>query len=90
MPKICPIWPFWKYRRKVLTIDEDGDPDLQISIDHTSDEYFRNDGGTFVNDTASVNTTHIGNDMGATCADFDADGDLDCYATNITDPGGGR
>lgn len=67
-------------------LDEDGDPDLQISIDHTSDEYFRNDGGTFVNDTASVNTTHIGNDMGATCADFDADGDLDCYATNITDP----
>jgi len=40
--------------------------------------------------TAEVGTAHIGNDMGAACADFDDDGDLDIYTTNITDPTGGR
>jgi hypothetical protein len=69
--------------------DFDGDsrPDIYVAIDHTSDLFYRNlDIGLFVDDTTGTNLVHTGNDMGATAADFDDDGDLDIYATNITDP----
>lgn len=67
--------------------DEDSDPDLYIALDHTSDEFYRNRGdGTFIVNTATVGTTHIGNDMGSACGDIDDDLDLDIYVTNITDP----
>lgn len=69
--------------------DNDGDADLYVAVDHTSDVYYRNDGGTFVNDAIAVGATHTGNDMGISVADFDDDGDLDVYSTNVTDPAGG-
>jgi len=69
--------------------DDDGWPDLYVAVDHTSDEFYFNVNGTFVNDTVAVGLTHTGNDMGVACADIDDDGDLDLYVTNITDPSGG-
>ncbi len=67
--------------------DNDGDSDLYVAVDHTSDAYYRNNGdGTFTDATVAVGATHSGNDMGLAVFDFDNDGDLDVYTTNITDP----
>ncbi len=69
--------------------DNDGDADLYVNVDHTSDAYYRNDDGVFTDQTLAVGATHTGNDMGLSVADFDDDGDLDLYSTNITDADGG-
>lgn len=69
--------------------DNDRDADLYVAVDHTSDAYYRNNGdGTFTDNTVAVAATHTGNDMGIAVFDFDNDGDLDIYSTNITDPAG--
>jgi len=66
--------------------DFEGDAylDLLVAVDFTSDEFYRNESGSFANATLEVGVTHAGDDMGLDCADFDDDGDLDCYSTNIT------
>lgn len=66
--------------------DDDGDADLHVAVDYEDDEFYRNDGGLFVNVSEAVGATHRGNDMGIACADLDDDGDLDMYSTNIVDP----
>ncbi len=60
-------------------------PDLYVAIDHVADEFYWNNNGVFASG-AGVHVNHVGNDMGAACADLDDDGDLDIYTTNITDP----
>ncbi len=68
--------------------DLNGDhwPDLFIAVDFYPDLLFLNINGQFTDESISSGTSHTGNDMGAACADFDDDGDLDIYTTNITDP----
>ncbi len=65
--------------------DGDGDDDLYVASDFGADHLFANDGdGTF----ADVTRTTIGIDtkkgMNAEWGDFDADGRLDVFVTNIT------
>lgn len=68
--------------------DLNGDhwPDLFIAVDFFPDLLFLNTNGQFTDASGPTGTSHTGNDMGAACADFDDDGDLDIYTTNITDP----
>jgi tetratricopeptide (TPR) repeat protein len=66
--------------------DHDGDDDLYVAADFGTDNFFRNNGdGTFTD----VSLDSIGVDtkkgMNADWGDFDNDGLLDCYVTNITD-----
>ncbi|MCA9256102.1 MAG: CRTAC1 family protein, partial [Phycisphaerales bacterium] len=65
----------------------DGWPDLFVAVDYAEDLFYWNVAGVFVEASSNTNTMHTGNDMGAALADFDDDGDLDIYTTNITDPG---
>ncbi|RKY19464.1 MAG: hypothetical protein DRQ55_10490, partial [Planctomycetota bacterium] len=66
--------------------DNDGDSDLYQPIDGLADYYFRNTGGQFVDATVEANAIHGGTDMGVAVLDYDHDGDLDLYVTNVTDP----
>ena len=71
--------------------DFDGDarPDLLVAVDAGEDKFYRNVNGTMFEDVSlAVGIDHFGNDMGLAAADFDNDGDLDVYSTNITDPTG--
>jgi len=65
--------------------DDNGFPDIHLAVDHAPDRFYFNTNGVFTESADVVRATHIGNDMGVAVADFDDDGDLDLYATNITD-----
>lgn len=64
-------------------MDADRFPELIWIGDFGTSLYFRNDGGTFTDITASTGTGLDFNEMGATVADFDRDGDFDFYVTTI-------
>jgi hypothetical protein len=66
--------------------DSDRRPDLYLAIDHRADRYFRNVGGRFVDESRSAGVGNVGNDMGVAAGDLDADGRIDLYVSNITDP----
>ena len=68
-------------------INGDGWPDLLAASDFGTSQIWINKGGkTFELDTLNVLTDENG--MGSTVADFDNDGDMDWYMTNIYDDDG--
>ena len=67
-------------------VDTDGDryPEILLAADFETSRYWRNDGdGTFTDITAASGTGLDCNGMGATIGDFDNDGRVDWYVTNI-------
>ncbi|MFT7478603.1 MAG: peroxiredoxin [Gammaproteobacteria bacterium] len=71
--------------------DGDGDLDLYVVNDFGRNNLFLNDGkGHFVDTAADANAVDIGAGMGATSADFDLDGDMDLYVTNMWSASGQR
>lgn len=71
--------------------DDDGDLDLYLVNDFGSNNLFQNDGkGHFVDVAAETGALDIGAGMGATVADYDLDGDLDLYVTNMWSASGQR
>jgi hypothetical protein len=65
-------------------IDNDGDPDMYCANDFAPNFMFRNNGdGTFTDITSDLQVADIGFGMGVTFGDYDNDGRLDLYVTNM-------
>ncbi len=72
-------------------IDEDGDPDLYLSNDFSSDNLYRNDGKDgFVDITKESGLTTYGFGMGASFGDYDNNGHQDLYVSNMFSKAGRR
>ena len=66
--------------------DNDGDDDLYVAVDFGTDRFFVNNGdGTFTDQTESAIGIDTKKGMNAEWGDYDNDGLLDVYVTNITD-----
>jgi hypothetical protein len=66
--------------------DNDGDDDLYVAADFGTDSFFVNNGdGTFKNTTEKSIGVDTKKGMNAEWGDYDNDGLLDIYVTNITD-----
>ncbi len=64
--------------------DNDGDEDLYVTTYHTGNHLFRNRGdGTFEEVTQKAGAGHVGHSSAALWFDYDLDGDLDLYCSNI-------
>ncbi len=66
--------------------DNDGDDDLYVACDFGTDRFFVNNGdGTFTDRTEAAIGIDTKKGMNVDWADYDNDGYLDVYVTNITD-----
>ena len=84
----------YRFSPRLVDLDRDGHVDLPIASNFVTSQLFWNDGdGTFTDGTLPAGVGTDLNGMGATFGDYDGDGDLDWFITNITDdpahPGGG-
>ncbi|MDA7882236.1 VCBS repeat-containing protein [Akkermansiaceae bacterium] len=71
--------------------DDDGDPDLYLANDFSSDHLFRNDGPDgFVDVTEESGANTYGFAMGASFGDYDQDGKQDLYVSNMFSKAGRR
>lgn len=71
--------------------DEDGDPDLYVVNDYAQKNLLRNDGERgFTDVTDESGVADIGFGMGASWGDYDNDGRLDVYASNMFSKAGRR
>lgn len=71
--------------------DNDGDMDVYVASDFAPNNLFRNDGvDGFTDVTGETGTADLGFGMGASWGDFDEDGLLDLYVTNMHSKAGMR
>lgn len=71
--------------------DGDGDQDLYVSNDYARDNFFRNDGDQGFKDiTVESGLTGMGFGMGVSWGDYDNDGQIDIYISNMFSKAGQR
>ncbi len=71
--------------------DQDGDLDLYVVTGFSANNanvYYRNDGGTFVNVAGIPIALDFAETACSTWADYDNDGDVDAFVSNLVDDGG--
>jgi hypothetical protein len=79
------------YQSTWADFDGDGDPDVYLSNDFARDAMIRNDGEAgFVEVTEELGIKFFGLGMGASWGDYDRDGRLDVYTTNMYSTAGSR
>ena len=65
-------------------VDNDGDPDLMVTTVRMGNLFFRNDGeGKFTDITDEIGLGYSGHSSGVVLFDYDLDGLLDCFLTNV-------
>ena len=79
------------YQSTWADYDNDGDMDVYVANDFAPNNLYRNDGvDGFTDVTEETGTADIGFGMGASWGDFDQDGLLDLYVTNMFSKAGLR
>ena len=74
-----------------LDYDSDGDQDLYVCNDFGPDDLYRNeDGQKFTRVNEQLGLERLGFGMGVSGQDYDADGDLDLYVSNMFSKAGTR
>ncbi|MFQ5701964.1 MAG: FG-GAP repeat domain-containing protein, partial [Acidobacteriota bacterium] len=80
----------WSFAASWEDFDNDGDPDLYVANDFGRNNLYRNEGGTFVDITASAGVEDMAAGMSATWGDYDQDGWMDIYVSNMFSSAGTR
>ncbi|HHO59757.1 MAG TPA: VCBS repeat-containing protein, partial [Thiotrichales bacterium] len=81
----------WTFAALWLDYDRDGEMDLYVVNDYGPNQLFHNTGdGHFEEVAASVGAQDYGNGMGASWADYNNDGYLDLYVSNMHSEAGWR
>ncbi len=76
---------------RFVDFDRDNWPDLLIIADFTQSRLFWNNGdGTFLDGTVDANVSQGTSEMGSSLGDFDLDGDLDLFVTDIEGQSGNK
>jgi hypothetical protein len=79
------------YQASWSDFDADGDPDLYLANDYAPNTFLRNRGdGTFEDATEQTRTSNYGFGMGASWGDYDNDGRIDLYVSNMFSTPGKR
>ncbi len=90
--KLPPLVPFLGEAQQILWVDydNDGDKDLYVSSNLTSNRLYRNDSNSFVNVSASAGISTTPTETYAVCwGDYNKDGWLDFYEVNQLNFGSG-
>ncbi len=75
----------FRFAPRLIDLDRDGHLDLAVASDfETSQLFWGNPDGTFTDGTLPAGVGTDFNGMGSTFGDYDGDGDLDWFITNIT------
>jgi len=79
----------YRFAPRFVDLDRDGRLDVTFAADFKTSQLFWNNGdGTFTEGTIAAGVGTDLNGMGTSFGDYDGDGDLDWFITNITEPPG--